>query len=373
MKIALVYDRVNKIGGAEKVLQALHEIWPSAPVYAAVYNPATAPWAKDWDIRPSWLQSAPFARRHHEWYFWAANSAFESFDFSSYDVVISVTSAEAKSVITPPRTLHLCYLLTPTKYLWSHTHLYRQTSPFSRIGKIILTPLLSKARITDQITAQRPDKVVAISQAVADRVKKYYRRQTDAIIYPPVNVKAFASPPRFKPPMSNYYLAVSRLVPAKRIDVLVDAFNQTPQKKLVVVGTGVDEKRLQTRANSNILFTGAVSDQQLSGYYHHGRALLFPQEEDFGIVAVEAQAAGTPILAYHKGGALETIIPGKTGEFFTDYSQRSIMGALDKIDKKKYDKKIITTHAQKFATKNFTYQITQFVEAQWEKHQTYES
>ena len=228
MKISLVYDRINKFGGAERVLLALHQIWPQAPIYTAVYNQKTASWAKSIKIKPSFLQKFPLAKTHHELYPWLTPIAFESFNFNEFDIVISITSAEAKAVITSPKTLHLCYCLTPTRYLWSHQRQY-QSAPglgiFNQLGKGIFklfTPYLKKF---DLIASQRPDQYIAISKAVQARIKKYYN-QDSTIIYPPVNTSKFQSKTDQSLADKDYFLLVSRLTPYKKVDLAVKAFNK---------------------------------------------------------------------------------------------------------------------------------------------------
>lgn len=389
MRVALVYDRVNKIGGAERVLVALHQIWPEAPLYTLVYHPRTAPWATNWKVIPSVVQYLPFARANHEWYFWLASRAFESFDFSSFDVVISVTSAEAKAIITPPTTLHICYLLTPTKYLWSHTHAYRHASPLKKAGDPFVSFFLSSSRRTDYLSAQRPDKIIAISQTVAARCQKYYRRLVDAIMYPPVDIEKFAKPVS-APQEKDYYLIVSRLVPSKNLDLAIRACNQL-RKPLVVIGEGKESARLKRLAGPTIIFKGRVEEDELVSYYQHCRAVIFPQEEDFGIVALEAQAAGKPVIAYGKGGATETVIPGKTGVFFSNQKVPSIISrpwssradntsaerkrgvdiieALETAARIPFNPSVIKKNAQRFTTKRFKTQFRKFVETQWQSHQ----
>jgi len=305
MKVALIYDRVNKIGGAERILMALHEIWPEAPLYTAVYNPETAPWAKDFKVITSFLQKFPLAKTTHEIYPWLTPLAFESFDFSQFDVVISITSAEAKGIITKPGTLHICYCLTPTRYLWSGYWDYQ-------IPKI-LRPMITKLRLWDQVAVWRPDVYLAISKNVAQRIRKYYRREAE-VIYPPVDVEKFKMQNSPSTP-SDYFLIVSRLVPYKKTEIAIEAFNQLGLP-LKIVGTGSEEEKLKGLAKENIEFLGQLTDKELLGYYQECQAVIYPQDEDLGLVPLEAQACGKPVIGLRKGGLLETIIEGKTGEFF---------------------------------------------------------
>jgi glycosyltransferase involved in cell wall biosynthesis len=365
MKIALVYDRVNKFGGAERVLQAFHELYPDAPLFTAVYDAKRTPWTKGWDVRTSFIQKIPFAKKYHELFFWLMPYAFESFDFSAFDVVITVTSAEAKGIITKPHQVHINYLLTPTRYLWSHVHEY--------VGagwrKALLMPILSNLRQWDFVAAQRANKTVSISQVVAERTKKYYRLES-SVLYPPVDTKRFSSqvlsetPVHYKP----YYLIVSRLVPYKRVDLVFEAFATMPDKELLVIGEGSELSRLKAIASPNVHFLGFVSDEQLPRYYAQAQALIFPQEEDFGITALEAQAAGTPVIAYAKGAAKETVIDGVTGVFFREQVSEAVQKAIKEFERETWYSKKISVKAQQFDTDRFKQLFTQTVEEAWQTH-----
>ena len=345
MKVALVYDRVNKFGGAEQILIQLHRLWPEAPLYTAVYNPDKADWAKIFPkVIPSFLQRWPLAKNHHELYPALTPLAFESFDFSGYDLVISVTSAEAKAIITPPKTRHLCYCLTPTRYLWSHRQAYLAEPGLGRW----LKPWQKQLQANDLVYAQRPDVYLAISKTVQARIKKYYKRDS-TVIYPPVETQKF-SPPNFQP--ENYFLIVSRLVSYKKIDLAIKAFNRL-KLPLVIVGQGREETRLKQLAGPLIKFTGWVDERQLVAYYQNCRALIMPQEEDFGISAVEAQAAGRPVIAFNRGGARETVLANRTGILFEKPTVDSLIGAVKQFDKLKWEPKLIMTQAKKFDQKVF--------------------
>jgi len=346
MKVALVYDRVNKIGGAERVLEALHEIFPDAPLYTAVYNPKTAPWAEKFNVIPSFLNKFPFAKRSHEVYPWLTPLAFESFDFSEFEVVISVTSEAAKGIITKPKTLHICYCLTPTRYLWSGYEDYFKNEVFRFFTK----PVVSYLRRWDKIAAQRPDVFVAISKNVQQRIKKYYGRDSE-VIYPPVDIDKFPiSNSQF--PIGEYFLIVSRLVPYKKVDIAIQAFNKLGLP-LKVVGTGREMGRLKRMAKKNIEFLGQLTDFQLLSYYQRCQAVVFPQEEDFGLVPLEAQACGKPVIAYRAGGALETVIERKTGEFFDKQTPENLEEIVKKFKPEKYKPEDCRQNALKFDIKIF--------------------
>ncbi|TSC54415.1 MAG: group 1 glycosyl transferase [Microgenomates group bacterium LiPW_31] len=346
MRVALVYDRVNKIGGAERVLEALHEIFPNAPLYTAVYNPKTAPWAEKFNVIPSFLNKFPFAKRSHEVYPWLTPLAFESFNFDEYDIVISVTSEAAKGTITKPKTLHICYCLTPTRYLWSGYEDYFKNEVFRFFTK----PVVSYLRRWDKVAAQRPDVYIAISENVKKRIKKYYGRDSE-VIYPPVDIDKFPIS-NFQFPIGEYFLIVSRLVPYKKVDIAIQAFNKLGLP-LKIIGVGREMGRLKRMAKKNIEFLGQLTDSQLLSYYQRCQAVIFPQEEDFGLVPLEAQACGKPVIAYRGGGALETVIESKTGEFFEKQTSESLGVAVKNFKPEKYNPEDCRKQAEKFDIKIF--------------------
>lgn len=375
----MVYDRVNKIGGAERVLLALHEIYPQAPLYTAVYDPKGAPWAKVFPkVIPSFLQKFPFGKSHHEIYPWLMPLAFESFCFDEYDVVISVTSEAAKGIITKPKTLHICYCLTPTRYLWQSYWEYFGNP----IWCLLTKPLIVRLRLWDQIASSRPDTYIAISENVAGRIKKYYRRDS-VVIYPPVDTLKFhprGVSPRLRrgpsPPKgglltsevsTSYFLVVSRLVPYKRIDIAVEAFNKLGLP-LKIVGSGVEEKKIRGTAKKNIEFLGQnLTDSQLLSYYQNCRAIIFPGEEDFGLVPIEAQACGNPVIAYRAGGVLESVIAGETGEFFSPQTPEALIKVVKQFKDNKYKSENCQRNAEKFSREVFKEKWQKFVEKKWLK------
>lgn len=320
MKVALVYDRVNKWGGAERVLISLHEMFPDAPLYTSVYDEKKASWAKVFPkVYTSFLKNVPFAKSNHELLDWLMPFIFESFNFDEYDLVISVTSEAAIGIITKPGTYHICYCLTPTRYHWSHYDLYFKNKYLRFFSK----PIINHLRNWDKVAAQRPDKIIAISSEVKNRIKKYYGRDSE-IIFPPV--KNLNKDNKFLN-NRNYYLVVSRLVPYKRVDLAVRAFNRL-KYPLVIVGSGSQSLKLKLMAGKNIKFVGQVTEAELIKYYKGAKALIMPQEEDFGITSVEAQSYGIPVIAFKKGGALDTVIEGKTGFFFLKQEVDSLAHAV---------------------------------------------
>jgi glycosyltransferase involved in cell wall biosynthesis len=363
LNVAMVYDRVNKIGGAERVLLALHEIWPQAPLYTAVYDTKRTTWANVFRIYSSFIQHIPFAKNHHELFPWLTPLAFEQFSFDEYDVIISVTSAEAKNIITKPQTLHICYSLTPTRYLWSGIKEY-QDNPNIGIPNWISSLGLRMWRKTlqrwDTIAAARPDYYLAISDLVSRRIQQYYKRNVEKVIYPPVDINKF-----FKNSLSkksgDYFLVVSRLVPYKHIDIVIDACNVLGVP-LVIVGEGTEKNRLQSLAKKNISFKQHVSDQELVGLYDGCKAYISAAEEDFGIAAVEAQAAGKPVISYKKSGIAEIIIDGKTGILFTEQTSKSLIQALKTFEGGWYDSVLCKTNAERFSKEHFMHTMKDTVE-----------
>jgi len=358
MKIAFVYDWVNKVGGAERVLTTLHEIWPEAPLYTAVYDSNTSPWAKTFAVTPSFINKVPFARNHHELYPWLTSICFESFDFLDYDVVVSITSADAKAIITSPRTLHLCYCLTPTRYLWSGYDIYFR----NKYLRFITIPLVRHLRKFDLIAAQRPDQYIAISNTIKKRIRDTYQRNS-IVIYPPIDLNRWRLS---RAKTQDYFLVVSRLVPYKKIDLVVKAFNVL-KLPLKIIGAGSEVSRLKGMAANNIEFLGQLTDSQLLNYYEHCRAVIFPQEEDFGIVPLEAQACGKPVIAYRQGGALETVIEGKTGIFFDGQSEKAIIEAVNHFCTLQFDPKACYNNAKMFNKDRFKKEFKKFVEDTWKK------
>ncbi len=364
MKVAIVYDRVNKWGGAERVLLALHKIFPDAPLYTSVYDPKTASWADKFKVKTSFLQSFPFASKYHEFFFPLMPLAFESHTLDKYDLVISVTSEAAKGIITKPNTKHICICLTPTRYLWSGYVEYFK-NPFLRIISYPITWYLKK---WDIMAAQRPDAMVAISETVKKRINKYYDRES-TVIYPPSNLKSSQNTvsstkgknndTQYSVSDTGYFLVVSRLsklTAYKRVDLAIEAANRL-KLPLKIVGTGRDIEYYQRMAGNTVEFVGAVSDKQLSDYYSHCKALIFPGEEDFGLVMVEAQVHGKPVIAYRAGGALEIVREGKTGEFFDRQTPESLIDVLKTFDITGYNKTDCISNAKRFSFEVFEKEI----------------
>ena len=355
MNVALVYDRVNKIGGAERVLLSLHELFPDAPLYTAVYDSKRASWAKVFQVKPTWINLIPLAKTNHELFPWLTPFAFESIDFDDFDLVITVTSAEAKSIITKPKTKHICYCLTPTRYLWSGFNFYSNKAGISSFFLKLFAPMLRK---WDLVASTRPDYMIAISARVAKRIKQYYKRSVDAVIYPPVQTDIFVASLKSR---NDYYLYVSRLVPYKRPDIVIDSFNKKGYP-LVVVGTGSEKNNLIKRAKGSITFAGStVSDSELLEFYQHCRAFVFAGDEDFGIVAAEAQSCGKPVIAYKASGMSEIVIDGKTGILFDKQTISSLLAAIEKERTMTFDSALCRSQGMRFDEHRFKEEFRTFI------------
>jgi len=372
-RVALVYDRVNKWGGAERIILALKKIFPQASLYTAVYNPVSASWAKSFRVVSSFLQGFPLARINHEFYPWLTPLAFESFDFSDFDIVISLTSAEAKGVITKPETLHLCYCLTPTRYLWSGRNDYFRFPGFGSLDSLargflrLIFPYLLR---WDQVASQRPDYYLTISKNVKKRITKYYHRESK-VIYPAIDIKKFQISNfkfQIKASPEKFFLVVSRLVPYKKVDLAIRAFNRL-KLPLKIIGVGSQLKNLKKIAAANIEFLGKLTDKELIRYYYTCQAAICPQEEDFGLVPLEAQACGKPVISFKGGGALETVIAGKTGDFFYPQTSEALLKVVKAFESNRYDPDVCRKNAERFDQKIFIKKFKRKVETIWQAFQ----
>ncbi len=347
MNLAIVCSWLNQYGGAERVLEVVHDMYPSAPVYTSIYTPEALPESyRHWDIRTTFLDRLPLVKRRPQLFLSLFPLAFESLDLRGYDVVLSLTSAFAHGVITPAETVHVCYCLTPTRFLWNYAA-YIEREGVGRLGRAVLPMVLHRLRAWDRLAADRVDRFIAISRTVQTRIEKYYRRESP-IIYPPVDV----GEPAGDVTPEDYYLIVSRLVPYKRVDLAVAAFNELGLP-LRIVGAGRDRQALEDMAGPNIRFLGYVNDEAKRELTARCRALLFPGEEDFGIVPLEAMAAGRPVIAYGAGGALDTIVEGKTGLFFREPTADALADAVRRMETTRFDPAVLRAHAERFSTPRF--------------------
>lgn len=356
LKVAIVYDKANSWGGAERVLLSLLKLFPNCYLYSSVYFERDASWVKEFKNKKfSNLNNIEFLRKRHRLIPYLMPMVFESFDFSNFDLVLSVTSEFAKGVITNNNVKHLSYILTPPRYLWSGYDEYFK----NKYTKKMLSPVVDYLKKWDLSSSSRPDQIVSISKEVKKRVKKYYKRNSD-IIYPPINSSFFVKTPKFI--KDDYYLVVSRLVSYKRIDLVVSAFNRF-KKKLIIVGVGPEEYKLKKMAFDNIVFMGKVSDVILKKLYLNAKAIICPQKEDFGLVSLEAQASGCPVIAYGFGGNSETVINHKTGILFYKQNSESLIDAIERADHQKFDFSELILNAKRFEEGQFLKKFSQKIES----------
>lgn len=361
MKIALVHDYLKEYGGAERVVESLHQLFPEAPLYTAIYKPKLlgkdADRFKGWEIHTSWMQKIPGINKLLSPLKFLSPLAFESFDLSAYDVVISSSAAYyAKGVITAQGAKHIAYIHTPPRYLYGYTknHWYKKNILTKFFGEL----LNHFMRQYDFVLSQRPDILIANSENVKKRIQKFYRRQAE-VVYPPVDLSEFKTVKKDK---LDYFLSLARLDPDKNIDLVIDTFNKNGLP-LKVVGTGREEAKLKKQAMKNIQFVGNVSDEERVSLLARAKALICAaSDEDFGITAIEAQAAGTPVIALDQGGYKETIIADKTGIFFEELQVESLQSAINKFETTSIKIEDLKKNAAKFAKENFKKQILDLIE-----------
>jgi glycosyltransferase involved in cell wall biosynthesis len=361
MKLALVHDWLNQIGGAEDVLEHLARYYPDAPLYTSMFAPDLMPDSyRAWNIRTTRLDRLPGIHTHHQRYLPLYPLAFGRLDLSGYDVVLSNKSGFCHGVQTGPDTVHICYCLAPTRYIWDlDSYLAREN--FSTSVRLAARLVARLYRRWDYAAAQRVDHFIAISTEIQQRIRRFYHRDS-ALISPPVEVAE-----RFAPSAvtDDYFLIVSRLIPYKRIDLAVQACTRLGLP-LIVGGQGRDRARLEALAGPTVQFIGYVPDEDLPDLFARCRAFIFPGLEDFGITPVQAQAAGRPVIAYRGGGALDTVIPGQTGLFFAEPTVESLIAALETFDAAQFDPAAVRAHAMQFDSAVFERAITGYVERAWD-------
>ncbi len=362
MKIALVHDYLVQHGGAERVLQCFCEIFPNAPIYTLIYSKeAMGDSFADRRVYTSSLQKLPFSKNWHRTLPPLMPAAIEEFDFSMYDVVLSDSSSYAKGIITGPDTLHICYTHTPMRYAWDDCQEYTDDFYYPKFIKMFIPFVMNYIRLWDGVTSDRVDRYIANSKFVARRINKYYKNKVP-VINPSVDVKRFNKYEKTK----DYFLMVGRLMKYKRHDIVVDAFNELGLP-LKILGKGPELEKLKKKAGKNIEFLGRLSDEEVTKYYAECKAFIFPQEEDFGIVAIEALAAGRPIIAYRGGDIVEHIEDGKEGIFFDEQSSESLISAIKKFDNFQFDSQHNREIALKFDREIFKGKIKEYVEREVEE------
>lgn len=363
MKLAIIHDWLVNMGGAERTILAFNEMYPNAPIYTTVYNQdkLSSEFMK-MNVVTSFIQNLPRGKTSYQKYLALMPTAFEQFDLSNYDVVLSSSSSCAKGVITRPETMHVCYCHTPMRYAWDFYHEYMDKEKLGKLSKLIIFFAMNYIRMWDRLSADRVDYYITNSHNVAKRIKKHYRRDV-TVIHPPVNASYYT-------PIDsddNYYLIVSRLVSYKRIDIAIKAFNKLGLP-LKIIGDGPELKMLKSISKSNVEFLGRLSDESTLEYYRKCKAFIFPGEEDFGITPLEAQCCGRPVIAFGKGGALETIVQDKTGVFFSEQTAEALIKAIQIFETKAFNKEEVRRHAQKFDVEIFKKKIKQFIDEKYQEH-----
>lgn len=352
MKIAFIHDYLNQYGGAERVLQVLCEMFPDAPIYTLLYDEkATGGVFKSREIYTSFLQKIPFTRKHHRVFPLLMPLAIEQFDLSYFDIVFSISASFAKGVITKPHTTHINYCLTPTRFLWDDSHRYIDEFNYIWPIKKLIPFFIAYLRIWDKEAAARVDKFVATSKFVSQRIKKYYNHHPP-VIYPPVDVSKY----KIEKEIDEYFLMVGRLVSYKKFDLAIKVFNAIG-KPLKIVGDGPERKKLEKMAAKNVEFLGLISDHKMPEIYSRCQALIFPQVEDFGLVPLEAMASGRPVIAFKEGGALETVVDGQGGIFFSEQTEIALAEAIGRYYQTKFNPQTIRELARQFDISVFKQKI----------------
>lgn len=354
-KIALVADWLTNLSGAEKVIEVLWKHFGKPPIYTTIFNPKKTGIFKEADVRTSFLNKYPCAKRKHQLFLPWMPRAVESLNLDEYDMVISSSHSCAKGVITKPDTIHICYCHTPTRYAWE-MHFDERINSKNPFKRFMVEKLMHSIRMWDRLAADRVDHFIANSSFVAERIKKYYRQES-VVIHPPVETNKFIIS---KTP-GDYFLAVGRLIPYKKFDLIIETCNQL-EIPLKIIGTGPEEKKLRKMAGKNIEFLGRLTEKELIETYANCKAFVLPQVEDFGIAPIEAMASGRPVIAFQKGGALDFVIHEKTGIFFQKQDVASLAKAIRKLDTIQWNSEEIKAHAETFSTENFLKKMNAFIE-----------
>lgn len=357
-RTVLVHDYLNQYGGAERLLEVIHALAPSAPVYTSIYDADRMPALyRSWDIRSTWMNRLPGVSASHQRYLPVYPLAFERLSLPDCDVVVSSSSAFAKAVRPPKGAAHVAYIHSPMRFAWN-LDAYVQREQMSQPMRQGLRPVMAAMRAWDRRTSGRVDRFVANSSAVRDRIRDFWGRDAD-VVFPPVDTERFG--PVSDELVEDYFLMVSRLVPYKRFDLAIDAF-KTLGLPLKIAGSGRDRQALERRAGPTVQFLGHVSDDELARLYARARAVVFMSEDDFGIAQVEAQAAGRPVIALGAGGALDTVIDGVTGVHVAEQTTESLIEAVRRFEGLSFSTRRNVEHAQQFSTQRFADELVRIVE-----------
>jgi glycosyltransferase involved in cell wall biosynthesis len=358
-RVAIVHDYLNQYGGAERVLEVLHDLYPEAPVYTSIYWPEQMSAAiRAMDVRTSFMQRLPGVLQHHQRYVAFYPFAFRQFDLSGYDLVISNSSAFAKGVRRPPGARHVCYCLTPMRWVWSF-QAYVEREQLGRVARAALPPVIRWLRWWDVANSRGVDRFMAISRAVQGRIKRYYGRESE-IVYPPIDTAGLT--PRPGPP-DDYYVVISRLLGYKRVDLAIDACNRLG-RRLKIAGTNLRlEPVLRERAGPTVEFLGRASDAERAELYARCRASIAAGEDDFGLTPIEVNAAGRPAIAYAAGGALDTVVDGETGVLFHEQTVDAVAAAIERCESIAWDPARLRANAERFGEDVFRRRFVATVDA----------
>lgn len=361
MKVAIIHDWLTGMRGGEKCLEVFCELFPDGTIYTLVYNKARmSEIINKMHIKTSFIQIMPFSFSHYRYYLPLFPIAIQQFGLREYDLVISSSHCVANGVITSPQTLHLCYCHTPMRYIWDMRHFYFNNTT-NRLTLPLLSFIIYYLRNWDMDQASKTNYYIANSENIKNKIKRYYKRNAD-VIYPPVDTSFYTPAEVCK---EEYFLVAGNLAPYKRIDLAIETFNRMGEP-LVIVGEGVEGRKLKNMAKKNIQFVGWQPQEKLREYFRHCQALIFPGEEDFGIIPLEAQACGRPVIAFKKGGVLESIIDGETGLFFEEQAADSLSKAIKKFKSLSFDTKTIRNHAILFDRSVFKKKINNYIKEKLE-------
>lgn len=355
-EIALVHDYFIQMGGAEKVAEEMHAMFPGAPMFSTVDQREELPAGLQRSpVKTSWMRHLPINKRNHRHFFMLYPLAIESLDLSAYDLIISSTSGYAKGVRKKKGAVHVCYCHTPMRWVWCYRS-YAEREEFGPVKKAVLPLLLKGLKRWDLRAAKQPDFFIANSQVIADRIKQCYGREA-VVIPPPIDVE------RFRPdePDEDFYLLLSRMIPYKRLDLAIEACRKL-DRPLVVIGDGVGRRKLERLAGRNTRFLGRQPDAVVNRYAGRCRALIFPGEEDFGMVPLEVNASGRPVIAFRGGGAVETVIENQTGVFFNEQTPDSLAEAIENFESRRWDRGVLRRHAEKYDRPVFRSRLLEYLE-----------
>ena len=362
LRVAVIHDWLPLVGGAERVLEQILEIYPQADIYTLFdfVSRNDAPFLNGKTVTTSFLQNFPKAEKYYRNLLPLFPYAIEQFDLRKYELIVSSSSAVAKGVITSPDQLHVCYCHSPMRYAWDlQAHYLKHTGLSSGLRSTFIRYVLHKMRMWDVVSSNRVDAFVSNSAYIGDRIRKTYRRES-TVINPPVNINRFQIETR----KEDFYFAASRQVPYKRIDLIVEAFKQCPDKRLIVIGDGPEHKKIRALAGPNVQILGYQPDAVMVDYMRRAKAFIFAAQEDFGILPVEAQACGTPVIAYGRGGARETVIDKRTGLLFDEQTVPSLLGALERFERlqENFNSADIQRHAASFSEARFRQELKYLID-----------